>query len=98
MSQEQNDGIDNEIELLRNKLLALEIKKKHNDEINKKYNVQLNLDIIQHGIDERTKKVNADRYSKSCISGKFIDRDMIPQLQAIPCISKLLLKQSLGNT
>lgn len=75
--------LENEIETLKNKLIELENKKQKETEHNKKTNVNLNLDIIQKGIDERTEKVKRDSYSKSCIVAKFQDMKMIPELQAI---------------
>lgn len=75
--------LDSEIDVLKNKIIELENRKQKEKEHNEKNNIYFNLDIIQSGIDHRTNKVNTDNYSKSCISNKFIDQIMIPQLQAI---------------
>jgi polyhydroxyalkanoate synthesis regulator phasin len=75
--------LENEIETLKTKLLELENKKQKEKEYNERSNINRNLDVIQKGINERTGKINGNRYSKSCIVTKFVDMEMIPQLQAI---------------
>lgn len=86
-------SLENEIESLRNKLIELENKKQKEHEYNEKNNIEMNLNIIQKGIDEKTYKVNANRYSKSCVVSKFHDQELIPQLQAIHNILTVLNKK-----
>jgi len=74
---------DTEIETLKQRLEELESNKKAVQEYNEKIDVNKNLEIVRQGIVTREEKVIKNNYSKTCIVAKFIDKDMIPPLQAI---------------
>ena len=95
------DKMNGEIEALKNKLVQLENAKKDFNET--KTDINKNFEILNQAIDSRRKKVDGNRYSKSCIVAKFIDRDMIDPLQAIYNILSIMnnrlneLEQKLSN-
>jgi hypothetical protein len=75
--------IDTEIAQTRDKLNKLEKEKQEQTALREMNDIKLNLDILSNAIKKREDKVKADRYSKSCIAAKFIDRDMIDPMTAI---------------
>ena len=77
------DDIDKTIEELQSKLNELQRIKMEQKEHEKKNDVEKNLDAVKDAYEHRKEKVSRDRYSKSCIVAKFIDRDMIGPLEAI---------------
>ncbi len=84
-------ALQEEIDFLRIKLAELESKKQElieKDRMNKE--ISNNLAILNQAIKTREEQVKKNDYSKSCIVAKFIDRDMIPPLQAIYDILKAL--------
>lgn len=80
---EDQKELENEIITLKKRLQELENKKRDEIKYNEKRDVNKNLAIINTGIEERKDKVKNNHYSKSCIVAKFIDNDMVPQLEAI---------------
>jgi hypothetical protein len=75
--------LDNEIGTLKQRLQELESMKKSIQEYNDRTDINKNLGIIKQGIVSREDKINRNEYAKIGTAAKFIDRDMIPQLQAI---------------
>ena len=72
-----------EIQDLKLKLKQLEQFKTEQDENKRKNNCNDNLSTIKKAYESRMDKVKCNRYSKSCVVAKFIDRDMVEPLEAI---------------
>jgi len=71
-------NIEKEIEALKNKLAGIG-NKKHED----KTNVDMNLDVIQESIDEKTEYLNRTYYYKSSFVSEPPEVKILSELQAI---------------
>lgn len=86
-------AIDDELQLLRARIIELEQQKLKEDEDKNKYSITHNFCVIDDILTEKKKDIKINRYSKKVPLARYYDEQLVNRLEAVYNILQIMDKR-----